>query len=388
MLEMMNVGSAATAPEEEGKIKKFGAGGAGFVALSKEGNLYGLGSPQFSGTGASSAIWRFLGSNITDVWVAYQSVLARDKNGRWLFMGANSYFPTTLGSDLTILTDVTSYFSAAVGNKAIRNVSMGFRSIAVVFQDGSYAMCGFNGNGGQGIGNTNPQRDGLVLRTDFTNVKKIEFDWLTTDTSYMLLEDGNIYVAGSSSYGQAGTTTGNITTWREQTFLEGTVDITAATNGFFRVVEDDSSYKLYAQGRQVNGSLGTDITTTTFYTYPKELLSIPDKTKGIPTVYVGNTSARFSHPDGSVYFTGPGTGDLQGTGVVNQPTYYSFVPLSGGNTAYGSEFFALKAYYTAAYALKNGNLYGVGQSGNTQGYLPGSNGVAWRVFTEIDVSSL
>lgn len=386
MLEMMNLGSGAS-EDSEGIIKKFGVGAAGFVALTKTGNLYGLGAPQFSGTGGNSTIWNLLGSSITDVWVSYQSVLARDQAGRWLLMGSNNYFPTSLGSDLTTLTDVSSYFSVANG-KVIKSVSLGFRSLAIIFQDGSYAMCGYNGNGGLGIGNTTAQRDGPVLRTDFTNVKKIEFDWVNLDTSYMLLEDGNIYVAGSSSYGQAGVTTGNVTTWREQTFLEGTVDISAATNGYFRIVEDSSSYKIYAQGRQVNGSLGTATTSTTVYTLPKVLLSIPDKSRGIPTVYVGNTSARFNHPDGKVYFTGTGTGDLQGTNAVNQPTYYSFVPLSGGNTAYGSEFFALRGYFTAAYALKGGVLYGVGQSANTQGYLPGSNGTAWRMFTELNINTL
>jgi alpha-tubulin suppressor-like RCC1 family protein len=386
MLEMMNLGSGAS-EDSEGIIKKFGVGAAGFVALTKTGNLYGLGAPQFSGTGANSTIWNLLGSNITDVWVSYQSVLVRDQGGRWLLQGVNNYFPTSLGSDLPTLTDVSSYFSV-VNGKVIKSVSLGFRSLAIVFQDGSYAMCGFNGNGGLGLGNSIAQRDGPVLRTDFTNVKKIEFDWVNLDTSYMLLEDGNIYVAGSSSYGQAGVTTGNVTTWREQTFLEGTVDISAATNGYFRIVEDDSSYKIYAQGRQVNGSLGTATTSTTVYTLPKVLLSIPDKSRGIPTVYVGNTSARFNHPEGKVYFTGTGTGDLQGTNVVNQPTYYSFVPLSGGNTAYGAEFFALRGYYTGAYALKGGVLYGVGQSANTQGYLPGSNGAAWRVFTELNINTL
>lgn len=364
MLEMMNLGIGEL-PEVEGNVKKFAAGQSGIVVLMNSGNLYGRGSQYFSGTGSTVNTWRYLGTNIADVWVSSVSVLARTTNNRWLFMGFNQYFNTGFGTTLSSLTDVTVDMPIPVG-LTIKQVVMSYRNVAVVFTDGQYAMCGTNNRGGLGIGTTSVVRT-LTLRTDFTNVEKIDLDWATYDTSYLLTKGGEVYVAGESAYGQNGTTS-NSTTWMRQSNVSGTVvDIVATTFGFFRIAMASGAYQIYAQGRDTNKSLGTNSTANVSVLSPILVLSnIPS----MPKIYISHYSARVEHPDGRIYFTGQGTGNLQGVGTTFQPTYAVFTALDPV-VPYGGEYFSIRSEYSINYYLDKGVLYGVGQGAQATQLLPG-----------------
>ena len=382
MFEMMLAGGKLPVPQ--GNIQKFEAGAAGIVALSNTGRLYSIGDQYFSGTGATTTTWGLLASGVEDFWVGFRGLLVKMGDGRWMFMGQNFMFPTALGSVITSLVDVSAYMTYTAG-LTIKEVSMGATSIAVVFTNGQYAMCGQNGFGGLGQGNTITVRQ-LTMRTDFTNVKKIVFDWGGIDTSYMLLNTGAVYVAGNSDFGQAGVTSNAVTTWTLQAAVTTVIDIVGGNSGWFRVVETASAYVLYIQGRQFDGSLGTGSTSGVNYTSPTAVApNITDKSNGPPNVQVGLYSARYLHPTGRVYYTGTSSGQLQGDGVIGQTIKYSFTAL--GTQVLDGEYHATSGAYKAAYLLINGTLYGTGQD-TTTGLLPGLGTTRVYTFVPLDTTAV
>lgn len=383
MLEMMNL-STVKLPEEGGKVKKIAPGRSGIIVLMESGNVYGRGSQYFSGTGSTIATWNYLSDGIADVWTSEVAVLMRTVGNRWLFMGLNQYFNTGgFGSTVTTLTDVTTDMTIPAG-LTIKQVVLGYRSIAVVFTNGQYAMCGTNNNGGLGIGNNSTVRT-LTLRTDFTNVEKIDLDWATYDTTYLLTKAGSVYVSGESNYGQNGTTTGS-TTWRLQSSVSGTiVDIVATTYGFFRIVYSGGAYQVYAQGRDINKSLGTNSTANVAILNPTLVFS--DIQSSRPVIYIGRYSARLKHPNGRIYFTGSGTGNLQGTGTDFQPTYAVFTALPP-EVPYAGEYSSIRGEYSINYYLEDGVLYGVGQAASATQLLPGYGTDRLLSFMPLDTSEL
>lgn len=384
MLEMMNLSGASASPSEEGNIKKFGAGGTGIGVLTKSGNLYTIGDNYFSGTGGKTTTWRLLSANVEDFWISYRSLLIRTVDNRWLFMGQNRYFDPGFNTTITSLTDVTAYMQLPSGS-SIKSLCLGAYAIAVVLNDGRYAMCGSNSTGGLGTGNTTASTGGLAFRSDFTNVKKIELDWYNFDTSYMLLENGDVYVTGSSIYGQGGVSNQTLNAWRLQTRFSGpVVDIIPGTRGFFRIVDQtNGKYAIYAQGQQSTGSLGTGDSGSSKNS-PVSLFTDLNLINGqLPTLNIGYYSARLQHPNGKLYFTGTGTGNLQGTGVGFQTTYLSFTEIP--NVPYGGEYYATRGNYDNAYFLKSGLLYGVGSATNY--LLPGYTSTLLS-FMPLDISEL
>lgn len=384
MLEMMTASPKKVAAK--GNIKKFGTGANGIVALADSGNLYSIGDSNFNGGGAANTTWKQIATGVANVWVSYRAILALTTDGRWLFQGTNNFFPTTIGSNVATMTDVSAYMTYTAG-LTIKEVSMGFRSLAVVFTNGQYAMCGTNSSGGLGIGSTTAVR-GLTMRTDHTDVKKIVFDYVATDTSVMLKNNGDAYAAGDSNLGQTGNLSSVTSTWLKQTAVAGIVDISFGASGWFRVVETSSDYRIYVQGRHDSGSLGTGATGTANYTAPTAVNPvITDKSKGAPVIYPGLYSARFNHPNGAVYYTGTASGSIQGTGEVTnqQTTKYSFTALAAATLA--GEYYANRASYSSAYIVLNKTLYGTGQDA-TLGLLPGLGTTRALLFVPLDTTAV
>lgn len=381
MLEMMNLGTVKL-PAGGGRVKKFAAGQQGIVVLMESGKLYGRGSQYFSGTGSTVNTWKLLGTDIADVWTGPVSTLARTTDDRWLFMGLNQYFNTGFGTTWSALTDVTVDMPIPVG-LTVKQVVMGYINVAVVFSNGQYAMCGTNVSGGLGVGNTSPVRT-LTLRTDFTNVEKIDLDWGTYDTSYLLTKGGDVYVAGQSSYGQNGTQSSS-TSWLRQSPISGgtVVDIVGTALGFFRIVLASGSYRIYGQGRDINNSLGTNTTSNTPRLAPVLVLSgIASAVR--PRVYISHYAARVIDSDGVVYYTGQGTGDLQGVGTTPQPTYRVFSQLDPIVPSVG-DYFATKSQYMTNYYLEDGILYGVGQGTQATQLLPGYGTTQVLTFSVLEL---
>lgn len=379
MIELMLAGGKTPVPG--GNILKIGTSSTGIGALANSGNLYIIGDLYVSGTGGSVNTWTLLAEGVEDFWMAHRQVLVKMKDGRWMFVGSNEMFPTTLGSVVQRLTDVSEYMTYPEG-LSIQEVSLGFRSIAVVFTNGQYAMCGRNASGGLGQGNTDQIRT-LTMREDFTDVKKIAFDQGSVDTSYLLRNNGYFYVAGMSDYGQAGTISNAVTTWALQN--PATVDFFPGFSGVFRIVSTSSGYAIYVQGRHFGGSLGTGSTGDASYSNPVSVFNTGDKTKGYPTVYTGLYSARFTHPvNGSLYYTGTNSGQSQGTGP-SQVQRYAFTAMP--SSVLQGDYHSMRSNYSVSYLLIDGNLYGTGQdSGGTAGTLPGLGGTRVNTYVPLDTS--
>jgi len=384
MFEMMLAGGKL--PVAAGNIKKFGAGANGIVALSKNGNLYSIGDLWFSGTGGTTNVWTLLSAGVEEFWVGYRQLLVKMVDGRWMFMGSNRQFPTTIGTSPSTLQDVTAYMQYTAG-LTIKQVVLGNYSLAVVFTNGQYAMCGSNSNGGLGLGNQTAVR-GLTMRTDFTNVKKIDFDWMLADTSYMLLEDGRVFGAGDSTNGTLGLASGNVTTWTQMAVaVSGSpcIDIVGGPGGWFRVVETASDYRIFGQGRQFDGSLGTGQTSATNMTTPTLAYTVTSKAGGPPVIQVGIYSARFIHPiTQQEMYTGTNSNTQQGGGLTwGGPVRYSFTAMPV--TPVIGDYTSLRAVYSGAYKVSNNVLYGVGSNAPSTGYLPGLTTRVYE-FTPLDTT--
>lgn len=387
MQEMMLAGGKL--PVLQGNIKKFGAGANGIVALSESGKLYSIGDLWFSGTGGTTNVWTLLTNGVEDFWVGYRQLLVKMVDGRWMFMGSNRQFPTTtIGTSPATLQDVTAYMQYTAG-LTIKQVVLGNYSLAVVFTNGQYAMCGANSNGGLGLGNQTAVR-GLTMRTDFTNVKKIDLEWMLNDTSYMLLDDGRVFGAGDSTNGVLGLASGNVTTWTQMAVaVAGSpcIDIVAGPGGWFRVVETPSDYRIFGQGRQFDGSLGTGQTTATNMTTPTLAYTVTSKAGGPPVIQVGIYCARFIHPvTQQEMYTGTNSNSQQGGGLSwSAPVRYSFTAMPV--TPVVGNYTSLRAVYAGAYKVSNDTLYGVGVNSTATGYLPG---LATRVyeFTSLDTTAI
>lgn len=379
MLELMLAGGKVPVPK--GNIRKFEAGALGIVALSDTGRLYSIGDQYTSGTGATVTDWTLLTGGVDNFWLSYRSLLVKMLDGRWLFLGANQMFPTTLGSTILTLTDVSAYMQYPEG-LLIKEVSIGNRSIAVVFTNGQYAMCGQNASGGLGQGNTTAVRT-LTMRTDFTTVDKIKFDGGAGDTSYLLLSNGRLYVAGISDYGQAGTINSTVSTWTLQSLI--VKDFFPSHSGNFMVVDTGSVYATYVQGRHFDGSLGTGSTGAASYQNPTAVWqNITDRSKGLPVIYTGIYSARVTHPvTGVLYYTGTNSNQSQGTGPT-QVIRYAFTAMPA--SVLQGKYCSLKANYSVSYLLIDGNLYGTGQAAGGTGLLPGLGTTRADVYVALDTS--
>lgn len=380
MIELMLAGGKTPVPG--GNILKIGTSSTGIGALANSGNLYVIGDLYISGTGGAVKTWTLLAGGVEDFWMAHRQVLMRMKDGRWMFVGSNEMFPTALGSVIQRLTDVSEYMTYPEG-LSIKEVSLGFRSLAVVFTDGQYAMCGRNNSGGLGQGNADQVRT-LTMRNDFTDVEKIAFDQGSTDTSYLLRKSGHFYVAGSSDYGQAGSISGAVSTWALQSLV--TKDFFPGHTGVFMIVDTGSVYATYVQGRHFGGSLGTGSTGDASYRNPTAVWqNISDRSKGVPVIYTGLYSARVTHPvTGVLYYTGTNSGQSQGTGP-SQVQRYSFTAMPS-STLQG-DYHSMRSNYSVSYLLIDGNLYGTGQdSGGTAGTLPGVGGTRVDTYVPLDTS--
>lgn len=383
MIEML-LGGSLPPPPPGGNIKKFQTGARSIGALTQTGNLYTIGDPDASGTGATTTVWGLVATGIEDFWMGYRATLMKTKDGRWLFMGSNRYVPANLPTNIITPTDISSAFVIPDGY-VVKGISLSLRELAVVFTNGRYAMMGENSSGGLGVGNTTAVRS-LTLREDFTDVVKACIDPTTEDTTYLMRSNGMVHGTGSSSYGQLGQTS-NTSVWKELTTAGQAAqvrDIVEGQQGIFFIRETDTGYGIYAQGRQFDGSLGTGQTGDSSITAMTLVATIPSKAGGLPTLYTGVFSARYQDPNTkNIYYTGSGSGNMSGGGASFSGHKYTFTQMPSA-TLWG-EYITTKQSYTAAYILKEGVVYGCGGAGSAQGLLPGLTGTV-LTFTPIDTS--
>jgi|AGFS01.1.fsa_nt_gi Alpha-tubulin suppressor and related RCC1 domain-containing proteins len=382
MIEMMLGGGKRPTPK--GNIVKFEAQSAGIAALSASGKLYVIGDQYISGAGAGNSVttWTLLADGVETFAMGYRSTIIKMKDGRWLFLGTNNMFPTGLGTNVFTLTDVTPYMQYPEG-LVVSSVAIGFASLAVVFTNGQYAMCGRNGFGGLGVGNTTNVRT-LTMRTDFTDVRKVDFDKGALDTSYMIRNNGYMYACGASDSGQTGVISTAQALWKLQPNVGK--DFYPGYSGWFFTVDTGTLYLTYAQGRQFDGSLGTGSVAATNYTTPQAVFqNVRDRTQ-IPVIHVGLYSARVTNPDtGVLYYTGTSSGAIQGSGVT-QSVRYAFTALPAATLQ--GEYHALRSSYTASYLLINGTLFGTGQDSGGLGFLPGLGTTRSNVYVELDTTAV
>lgn len=384
MIEMMMLGGKKSTPV--GNIAKFGTSGRGLGVLSVSGNLYTSGESYISGSGVDTKSFNLVAENVKDFWMGYRGLLAVTKDNRWLFMGQNLYFPTSIPSPVKTLTDVSQYLSYPEGLE-LKQVCFGFRALGFVFTSGQYALMGMNNSGGQGNGNRMAVRS-LVLRTDMQDIEEIAIDPGTDDTVYLLRSSGQVVGAGDSIYGQLGVVgTAAVTTWMTIPSPSSTSapckKLAAGINALFRILEGENSYLVAANGRNFNGALGTGETSNSNYPSARVVYTGGGKSLGMLELYTGVYCARLRDPEKGMYFTGAVDGNTQGQG--NSATRkYSFTALP--SSMIWGPYDVSRANYYSSYVLLEGTLYGAGNASNYPELLPGVSGVAY-LYTALDTSA-
>lgn len=383
MIEMLIAGAKKSNPI--GNIAKFGTSGRGIGVLSTAGKLYTSGESYISGSGADTKSFNLVAENIKDFWMNYRGLLALTKDNKWLFMGQNTYFPTSIPSPVKTMTDVSQYLGYPEG-LVLKQVCFGFRALGLVFTSGQYALMGLNNSGGQGVGNTTAVRS-LTLRTDMQDIEEIAVDPGTDDTVYLLRSSGQVVGAGDSTYGQLGVVTTTVTTaWRTIAPPSSTSSpckrLVAGINSLFRILEGESSYLVAANGRNLNGALGTGSTSNSNYPVAQVVYTGGSKSSGILELYVGVYCARLRDPVRGLYFTGAVDGNTQGQGT-SATRKYSFTELP--SSMIWGPYDVSRSNYYSSYVLLDGTLYGAGNASNYPELLPGVSGIAY-FYTALDTS--
>lgn len=367
MLEMVTAG-AVKAPVMKGSIVKVLTGQQDLAVLTSTGNVYSLGTVNFTGTGSPSGNWVKLTDNVSQIVTAYRSVFLMKNDGTLWFIGSNNYFPAALGSTVTALTNVTSYFSNLLSGKTVKKIALSHTSLAVLCTDGTIILCGTNANGGMGVGSTTAQKSPARL-SSITDVIDVAFDNGTMDTTYLLRQSGVVYAAGNSDYGQCGNLSTNNINFVQST--SNSFNITKVIGGsagayfFYRSVSTGVG-NIGVMGRQFGGSLGTGATGNANYSTLTAVVTIPAASPD-PEIVSGTYHARYWISSTAPYYTGTQGAFIGGGSVFNNTAKYSFTAMPVTSLSWEG-YDCSKSSYANSYVVSGGNLYGAGTGGSL---LPG-----------------
>lgn len=274
--------------------------------LTTSGNLYSSGAAEFMIDGVASNSLVLLMENVKDVWAGSRSLVILTEDNKWFIQGTNRYFPGNLAEIVRPPRDVTASM-VYPETETIKKVSVSSHAIGVVFESGKYAMTGSNTRGGQANGGTTRVTE-LTMHTDFTNVADLQLEFRDGDTSYILLDDGSIYGAGSSANGELGSITASIPNWTSlvtEAMKPNVRGIKSGSYSLFTTVETATGYEIYARGYQTQGSIGTGQNTSTSVLVNTLVATIPSKEGGQPEIFVGQYCARYQRKDTlAIFYTG------------------------------------------------------------------------------------
>lgn len=379
MLEMLTAG-AKKAPVVTGTIASVGTGQQDVAVLTTTGNVYAIGTSNFTGNGSASSNWVKVTDNVAQMATAFRAVFLMKKDGTFWFVGNNNYFP--LGLTTTVLTNVTSYFSSLVAGKTVKKIALTHTTLGVLCTDGTVILSGTNANGGCGVGNTTAQKVPAIL-SSITDAVDIGFDNYTADTTYILRQGGLVYGAGNSDYGQLGNLSTTTTSFRQITSSTNILKIVPGSSGIFMFYRNSANGVGYIamMGRQFGGSFGTGAGTNTNYTNLTNVTTVP-ATAPTPEIFTGAYHARYWVDNTKPYYTGT-SGVFVGCGsVFNNTTRYSFTAQPVSSFPWES-YDATKTNYNNSFVVSGGKLYGAGVSASILAGTTGDQPVYTLLNTDV-----
>ena len=197
-------------------------GGSTFILL-ENGELYAYGANAYGQLGINTqgapvttltqiTLPALGGQPVSKLWRSSGGTFILLENGALYVCGANEYGQLGIGTQGAPVTTPTQITLPALGGQPVSKLWSGFYSTFILLENGALYVCGNNrygqlGIGTQGVPVTTPTQITLPALGG-QPVSKVSKLWSGLDCStFILLENGALYVCGANEHGQLGINT-------------------------------------------------------------------------------------------------------------------------------------------------------------------------------------
>lgn len=243
------------------------------IVLKNDGTLWGIGSNKNGvfGLGHSNAMYRLLQLPINDVkcirakeYSNSASIYIVKNDGTLWVAGSNSSGQLGLGHKNNIYT----FTQVDIDN--VKNVQCGWNHVMVLKNDGTLWACGSNNSGQLGLNSTTSVSVLTQVTTNISDIKQIK---CAGENSYIVKNDGTLWIAGRNWMGQLGMGLNYKTNWlvfKQNTVVSNVKEIIARDQSNIVITHNNEIYATGANSYKLFG-LGH---SNSIYTYTK--LNISD----------------------------------------------------------------------------------------------------------------
>jgi alpha-tubulin suppressor-like RCC1 family protein len=232
--------------------------------------------------------------------------------------------------------------------------------MSVILSDGSIMSAGYNATGELGLGHTNPVYDFTLVPSAGKNNVKVIHSGNRDGASYILKDNGELWVTGNAGYGMLGngSTSGNVNTYRKLT--DNVEDMSCSTYTLLVLKKDGTVWCL---GSNNQGQLGLGNTSLR-----SVLTQITALGNDNAFVCAGQYSQSFViKKDGRLFYAGDGSYNPGITSDTSDITTFTYV------SNMGSDNLKVASSYGAIIMKKDGRIYSYGsnpQSGTSPSQAP------------------
>lgn len=164
--------------------------------LHRNGDLYSYGNNNLGQLGVGDAtnrtVWTKVLQDVKKYWLGVHGCLAVKTDGSLWYTGSRTAFPQ-LPANVTVFTNVDSYFSGVGVDSAMIKDVMITDSIKIITTDGRFLYCGSNGSRQLGTGGSTSVST-LTFHNTMTNVASMSGNFNST---LLVLTSGEAYQAGA-----------------------------------------------------------------------------------------------------------------------------------------------------------------------------------------------
>lgn len=249
-------------------VKKITAGYGTIYILKNDGTLWSCGNNANGALGLGDTTNRSLltqivdenVTNIRDVYARTYCVFIIKNDGTLWACGKNNYGQLGIGSTTNAKVFTQCKISTGDYITNVKQISCGGDDTYVLLEDGTVWVCGYNYYGELNLNSTTQQNSFIQSTTNISDVKKIECGG---QSAYMLKNDGTLWACGRNAYGEMGR--GDSNTYK--TFVQITANINndvrdvIAGAGHAVILKNDGS--IWGAGRADYGQYGYNTTNQT-----------------------------------------------------------------------------------------------------------------------------
>ena len=274
---------------------------------------------------------------------SYHSLILKDDGTLWS-CGQNMYGQLGLGD----VGGTATFTQVTTNADDVKQVYCGTYHTFILKNDGTLWGCGYNSDGGLGLGNSAGRSTFTQVTTNADDVKSVYCGYIRT---LILKNDGTLWGCGYNSYGQLGLgDTSNRYTFTQAT--TNTNDIKQVSCGYSHtiILKDDGT--LWGCGYNGEGGLGLGDTGNR-YTFTQTTIN------DVKSVYCGAGHTLILKNDGTLWGCGRNAEGQLGLGDTTNRTTFTQITANADNVK------SVYCGYSYTLILKNdGTLWGTGNIGN------------------------